>query len=114
MILSNDAKNALLQGLASALNVGDNAKLLIYIDDVAVVNFIMPNPIQQSVANGVLTFNLPEKVLATESGTPTSAKLFSSDGTEFAEFTIGSDITLSRNEFYMGGYVSLTSLAINI
>lgn len=114
MILSNDAKNSLLQGLSSALNVGNNAKLSIYINEVSVIDFIMPNPIQQSIADGVLVFNIPEKVLATESGTPTSAKLFASDGTEFAEFTIGVDITLSRDEFYMGGYVSLTGLAINI
>lgn len=114
MILSNDAKNALLQGMANGLNVGDNAVLKIYIGDVAVVDFVMPNPIEQSVADGVLTFNVPEKVMATESGTPTSAKLFASDSTEFAEFIVGTDIILSRNEFYAGGYVALTGLTINI
>ncbi len=114
MILSNDAKNALLQGMVSALNVGDNATLKIYVGDIVVVDFVMPNPIEQSIADGVLTFNIPAKVLATESGTPTKAKLFASNGAEFAEFAVGSDITLSRNEFYMGGYVSLTGLTINI
>lgn len=114
MILSTDAKNAMLQGLADKLNVGTNATLSIFIDTVASAIFDMPNPIEQSIINGVFTFNLPERVLATESGVPTSAKLFDGLNNEIAVFTIGSEIVLDKDGVYMGGYVSLTRLTIRI
>ncbi len=114
MILSDDAKNAMLQGLVDALNVGANAKLTIYINEVAAAILTMPNPIEQSIANGVLTFNLPEKVLATLSGVPTTAKLIDSTGALIAEFEVGTEVVFDKPSIYTGGSVSLTRLVINI
>lgn len=114
MILSIDAKNAMLQGLADLLNLGSNANLSVYINDLVVTDFVMPNPVDTSIIDGVLTFNLPERVLATESGTPTTAKLFNSLGDELAIFNVGTEIVLDKDGIYAGGYVSLTRLTITI
>lgn len=114
MILSIGAKNSMLQGLADKLNVGTNAKLNIFIGADITANFDMPNPIEQSIVDGVLSFNLPDRVLAELSGTPTGAKLINSLGINLAEFEIGSEIVLDKPEVYAGGYVSLTRLTITI
>lgn len=114
MILSDDAKNAMLQGLADALNIGANSKLTIYIGTDVAASLTMPNPIEQSIANGLLSFNLPQKVLATLSGTPTTAKLTDSSGALIAEFEVGTEVVFDKPSIYAGGFVSLTSLIINI
>ncbi|AAZ18874.1 hypothetical protein Psyc_1021 [Psychrobacter arcticus 273-4] len=114
MILASNAKNAMLQGLVDTLNVGTNAKLSIYIGTEAAAVFDMPNPIEQSIVNGVLTFNLPTKVLATISGQPTNAKLVDSAGVEVAEFNVSTEIVLDKASIYSGGYVSLIALSITI
>ena len=114
MMLSTSAKDAMLQGLANELNVGDNAKLVVYIGASIAVELTMPNPIEASINNGVLTFNLPERQLALESGVPTTAKLFDSAGSDIATFIMGTEILLDRDKIYQGGYVSLTSLTIKI
>lgn len=114
MILSDDAKNAMLQGFADALNMGANAKLTIYIGAGVAAALIMPNPIEQSIANGVLSFNLPQKVLATLSGVPTTAKLIDSTGALIAEFEVGTEVVFDKPSIYTGGFVSLTRLVINI
>lgn len=112
MILSVSDKNAMLQGLADKLNAATTS-LTIYIGLDAVVVFTMPNPIQASITGGVLSFNLPAKVLASQSGIPTTAKLTNSAGSEIT-FNVGSEIVLDKPEIYAGGYVSLTSLTITI
>tara|TARA_R110000751_G_scaffold148812_7_gene253632 strand:+ start:1148 stop:1492 length:345 start_codon:yes stop_codon:yes gene_type:complete len=114
MILSVDAKNSMLQGFADRLNIGTNAELTIYIGADIAANFDMPNPIEQSINDGVLLFNLPDRVLAELSGTPTSAKLVNSLGVNLAEFDIGSEIVLDKPEVYAGGYVNLARLTITI
>lgn len=115
MILTTDAKNGMLQGLADAINAGtDVAKLTIYANTLAVAVFDMPKPIEQSIVNGILTFNLPEQVLATETTTPTTAKLVNGDGVEVATFTIGTDLILDSSGVYKGGYVNITALSISI
>jgi len=113
MILSANDKNGMLQGLADRLNVGSDTVLMIYIGSEVTAAFEMPNPIQQSIANGVISFNLPPKVLATNSGVPTTATLTNSAGSNIT-FDIGSEIVLDKPEVYAGGYVSLTSLTITI
>ena len=113
MILSVNDKNAMLQGLADRLNVGDDAILTIYIGADSTAVFDMPNPIQASIAGGVITFKLPVKVLATKTGVPTTAKLSNSAGSNIT-FNVGSEIVLDKPEIYAGGYVSLTSLTITI
>ena len=113
MILSVDDKNAMLQGLADRLNVGSDTILTVYIGADSTAVFAMPNPIEASIAGGVIAFNLPVKVLATKSGVPTTAKLTNSAGSEIT-FNVGSEIVLDKPEIYAGGYVSLTSLMIAI
>lgn len=112
MILSVSDKNAMLQGLADKLNAATTS-LTVYIDVDVVAVFTMPNPIQASITGGVLSFNLPAKVLASQSGVPTTAKLTNSAGSEIT-FDVGSEIALDKPEIYAGGYVSLTSLTITI
>lgn len=113
MIISNNDKDAMLQGLADKLNVGNDTKLAVYVDTDTAAIFDMPNPIEQSIANGFFSFNLPVKVLATLSGVPTTAKLTNSAGSDIT-FNVGSEIVLDKPEIYAGGYVSLTSLTITI
>lgn len=103
----------MLQGLADKLNVGADTKLTIYIGTDMAAVFDMPNPIEQSIVNGVFSFNLPENVLATLSGVPTTAKLTNSAGSNIT-FNVGTEIVLDKPEIYAGGYVSLTGLTITI
>ena len=114
MILSNNAKNSMLQGLSNILNIGANSKLTIYVGADIAATLIMPNPIEQSITNGVLTFNLPPKVLATLSGVPTTAKLTNSADALIAEFEVGTEVVFDKPSVYAGGFVSLTRLVINI
>lgn len=113
MILSVDDKSAMLQGLADRLNVGADTVLTVYIGADSAAVFEMPNPIEASITDGVITFNLPVKVMATISGVPTTAKLTNSAGSDIT-FNVGSEIVLDKPEIYAGGYVSLTSLTITI
>lgn len=113
MILSVNDKNAMLQGLADKLNMGTDTTLTVYIGLDSTAVFAMPNPIQSSITNGVITFNLPVKVLATKSGVPTMAKLTNGAGSDVT-FNVGTEIVLDKPEIYAGGYVSLTSLTITI
>lgn len=112
MILNTIDKNAMLQGLADKLNAATTS-LTIYIGVDVVAVFTMPNPIQASITGGVLSFNLPAKVLASQSGVPTTAKLTNAAGSDIT-FNVGSEIVLDKPEIYAGGYVSLTSLTITI
>ena len=113
MILSVDDKSAMLQGLADRLNIGTDTILTIYINNEVTAVFDMPNPIEASITNGVISFDLPEKVLASKSGVPTTAKLTNSAGSDIT-FNVGSEIVLDKLEIYTGGYVSLSSLTIAI
>lgn len=113
MILSIDDKSAMLQGLADRLNVGADTVLTVYVGADATAIFAMPNPIEASITDGIITFNLPAKVLATISGVPTTAKLTNNAGSEIT-FNVGAEIVLDKPEIYAGGYVSLTSLTITI
>lgn len=113
MILSNNDKDAMLQGLSDRLNVGTDTVLTVYIGAESAAVFDMPNPIQGSITGGVITFNIPPKVLATKSGVPTTVKLTNSAGSEIT-FNVGSEIVLDKPEIYAGGYVSLTSLTITV
>lgn len=113
MILSVGDKSAMLQGLADKLNASGDTVLTIYIDTDVTAVFSMPNPIQQSIEAGVITFNLPDRVLATLSGAPTTAKLNNSAGVDIT-FDVGTEIVLDKPEVYAGGYVSLTRLTITI
>ena len=113
MQLSNDAKNAMLQALADKLNVGTNAKLVIYVGSEIVAEIVMTNPIELSITAGVMTFKTPPEVLAIASGVPTSAKLLDGAGGLMADYA-ASEITLTKEKIYQGGYVGIQSLKTRI
>lgn len=113
MILSDDAKNAMLQGLASLLNTGANSVLSIYVDATLAVEIAMSNPIEFSITGGVLTFKVPPEALAIASGVPTSAKLLSASGALIADYT-AAEIMLDKDKIYQGGYVGVQSIKVRI
>ena len=113
MLLSDDAKNAMLQGLADKLNVGTNSQLSIYVGATLAVELALPNPVELSITGGILTFKVPPEALAVASGVPTTAKLINSAGVLLAEFDAAL-ITLDKDKIYQGGYVGVTSIKFSI
>ena len=113
MILSDKAKNAMLQGLANTLNTGTNSVLSVYIDTVLAVEITLTNPVELCVSGGVLTFKVPPEALAIASGVPTSAKILDSTGAVIADY-LASEITLNKEKIYQGGYVGIQSLTVSI
>ncbi|OLF36506.1 hypothetical protein BTW00_05310 [Psychrobacter sp. C 20.9] len=114
MILSVDAKNAALQGIADKLNEGTNSVLSLFIGETLAAEFSLLNPVQESIANAVMTFKVPPKVMAIASGVPTAAKILDASGTLIAELDVATEITLDKSQVYQGGYVTLTALTIGI
>lgn len=114
MILSVDAKNAALQGIADRLNVGTSSVLSLFIGETLAAEFALTNPVQNSIANAVMTFKIPLKVLAIASGTPTDAKILAADGTLIATLDVATELILDKDSIYAGGYVSLTALTMGI
>ena len=114
MVLTDDAKNAMLQGLAETLNVGTNALFSIYIDTTLAAEIALTNPVQFSITGGVLIFKTPPEALAVASGVPTSAELKDDSGVLIAEFDVASEILLNKDKIYQGGYVGIQSLKISI
>lgn len=113
MILSVDAKNAMLQGLANKLNAGSNALLSVYVGATLAVELVLTNPVELSITGGVLTFNVPPQALAIASGTPTTAKILDSSGALIATLPT-SLITLDKDKIYQGGYVGVQSIKFSI
>lgn len=113
MLLSDDAKNAMLQGLASKLNTGTNSVLSVYIGSTLAVELTLANPVELSVSGGVLTFNVPPEVLAIASGVPTHAKLLDSSGALIAEYS-AAELVLDKDKIYQGGYVGIQSLKVRV
>lgn len=109
MLLTDDGKNAMLQGLADKLNVGTNSQLSIYVGVTLAAELVLTNPVQLSITGGVLTFKVPPEALAVASGVPTTAKLINSSGVLLAEFDAAL-ITLDKDKIYQGGYVGVTSI----
>ncbi|WP_413520593.1 hypothetical protein [Psychrobacter glacincola] len=114
MILSVDAKNAALKGIADKLNAGTNSVLSIYVGATLAAEFALLNPVQQSITGAVMTFRIPPKVLAIASGIPTDAKVLAADGTLIATLDVATEITLDKAQIYQGGYVTLTALTMSI
>lgn len=114
MILSIDAKNAALQGIADRLNEGTNSVLSLYVGETLAAEFTLTNPAQQSISNAVMTFNLPQRVVAATSGAITAAKILADDGTLEAELDVATELTLDKEQIYMGGYVSVVSLTMGV
>lgn len=114
MILSVDAKNAALQGIADKLNAGTNSVLSLYVGDTLAAEIALLNPVQASISNAVMTFKVPPKVLAIASGVLTDAKLLDASGTPIAELDVATEVTLDKSQVYQGGYVTLTALTMGI
>lgn len=113
MLLTDDGKNAMLQGLADKLNAGTNSVLSVYIDTTLAVELTLANPVELSITGGVLTFNVPPQALAIASGVPTTAKISTASGLLLAEFD-ASLITLDKDKIYQGGYVGVQSIQFSI
>lgn len=113
MILSDDAKNAMLQGLANMLNAGTNSVLSIYIETTLAAELALTNPIELDITAGVMTFKTPPETIAIASGMPTSAKLLNSSGAVIATYT-AEEVQLNKEKIYQGGYVGILSLKIRI
>ena len=113
MLLTDVAKNAMLQGLANTLNVGTNSLLSIYVGSTLAVELALTNPVELSITGGVLTFKVPPQALAVASGLPTEAKLLSSSGVLLATLP-ASVITLDKDKIYQGGYVGVQSIKFSI
>ncbi len=114
MILSVDAKNAALQGIANKLNEGTNSVLSLFIGETLAAEITLLNPVQASIANAVMTFKVPPKVLAIASGAPTAAKILDASGTLIATLDVASELTLDKAQVYQGGYVTLTALTMGV
>lgn len=114
MILSVDAKNAALQGIADRLNVGTNSVLSLFIGETLAAEFALTNPVEASISGALLTFNIPPKVMAIASGVPTAAKILAADGTLEATLDVATELTLDNSQIYQGGYVTLTALTMGV
>ena len=114
MILSVDAKNAALKGIADRLNVGTSSVLSLYVGATLSAEFALLNPVQESITNAVMTFKVPPKVLAVTSGVPTAAKIFAADGTLIATLDVATELSLDKPQVYQGGYVTLTALTMGV
>lgn len=114
MQLSNDAKNAALQGIADRLNDGTNSVLSLYIGSTLAAEFALLNPVQASIVDGVMVFKIPPKVLAIASGALTNAKILAADGKLIATLDVATELTIDKSQVYAGGYVSILSLQIGI
>lgn len=114
MILSDLAKNAALNGIADKLNVGTNSVISIYVGTTLAAEITLTNPVQASIANAVMTFKIPPKVLAIASGVPTAAKILDASGTLIATLDVATELTLDKAEIYQGGYVTLTALTMGV
>lgn len=113
MILSDKAKNAMLQGLANTLNTGTNSVLSVYIDTVLAVEITLSNPVELSITGGVLTFKVPPEAIAIASGIPTHAKILDASGALIADYT-AAELVLNKDKIYQGGYVGVQSLTVSI
>lgn len=113
MVLSNDAKNAMLQGLATKLNAGSGSKLSIYVDAVMAVEITLLAPVEASITGAVLTLNKPPDAIAIASGVPTSAQILDGSGALLATLD-AAEFTIDKDKIYMGGYVGVTTMTIRI
>ena len=113
MVLTDVAKNAMLQGLANKLNVGSNSLLSIYVGATLAVELVLTNPVELSITGGVMTFKVPPQALAVASGVPTTAKILDSSGALMVTLP-ASLITLDKDKIYQGGYVGVTSIQFSI
>lgn len=116
MLLAEKSKNALLEGLAGFINTGQSKILLnIYTQsNTLLATFQLPNPAHKLIHSGILEFNQAENTFAVDNGSASYAKLFTANGDECLVLTIGTDITISSQELFKGGTVSITDFNLII
>ncbi len=113
MILGNEAKDAMLNGLAARLESAITSVIDIYAGSEVLVQLVMPSAIINSVQNGVITLNVADQALVVKTGQPDTARLVI-DGVVDIELTVGTDLLLDDTTLYKGGYFKITELSINI
>jgi len=113
MVLTDDAKNAMLQGLADKLNASTGSKLSIYVDAVLAAEITLANPVESSITGAVLTLNKPPDAIAIASGVPTSAQVLDASGVLIATLD-ATEFTIDKDKIYMGGYVGVTTMTIGV
>ena len=113
MILSTNAKNAMLNGLASHLESASSVVIDVYAGNEVLVQLLMPDVIVKSVQGGVITLNVAAQALVVKTGVPDKAKIIV-DGVLAIELAVGTDLLLDDTTIYTGGYFKITELAINI
>lgn len=113
MVLTDDAKNAMLQGLANKLNTGSGSKLSIYVGAVLAVEITLLAPVEASITGAVLTLNKPPDAIAIASGVPTSAQILDASGVLLAMLD-ATEFTIDKDKIYMGGYVGITTMTIGV
>lgn len=114
MIYGAEALNAMAHGIAARLNQGSNSSLAIYVDDVLAAEIALTNPVEQSITGGVITFKVPPQVIAVASGLPTTAKILTATGAVIATLDTATELTLDKDKIYMGGYVGLVSMTMQV
>lgn len=112
-VIEDAAKNAMLQGLASRLNIGTNSLLSVYVGATLAVEIALTNPIELSITGGVLTFKVPPQALAIASGIPTEARISDASGVLMVTLPAAL-ITLDKDKIYQGGYVGVQSIKFTI
>lgn len=113
MMLGNNIKNAMLNGMANYLESATSVVIDIYEADVMLVQLAMPSDIIKSVESGVITLNVADQALVSTTGHPDTAKVVV-DGIVEIELTVGVDLLLDSPIIYTGGYFRITELSINI
>lgn len=121
MTFTNDAKKALLQGLASGLNkTGDYATLKFYGTGGELLSTAtLDNPagvIASNVSSVTLTFKPVGEFSVDASGTLTSAKVFADDGGLMLDgLTVGvvdTDIVVDKVAVQLGGLINISEFVI--
>ncbi|PJX25073.1 hypothetical protein CAP50_05845 [Psychrobacter sp. L7] len=114
MIYESEALNAMAHGIAARLNEGANSTLAIYAGDILAAEIVLTNPAEQSIVGGVITFKVPPQVIAVASGVPTTAKILTAAGATIATLDAATELVLDKDKIYMGGYVGLTSMTLQV
>lgn len=113
MLISNNAKNAMLIGLDFALDSGVATLNLYGINNDLLVSMPMPSPISSSILASKLTFDTINQSLVINSGTPVKA-ILSVGSAPFLEFAVGTDLILDKPTVQAGGNLKINELSLTI
>lgn len=105
-------KQQMWQGLVNDANA-KGARLSITDGVNELVSLPLSNPMQSSIINGKLTFNVIQKALVIRSGTPTTAILIIGSASAL-DLVVGADLILDKPSVQAGGYLNIQALSITI